>query len=217
MIIDFILIIEGGVILFNNKKNKFETEAVKYMDNLYYLALKFTRDESRAADLVQETYLKAFRYYKKFKEDTNLKAWLFRILTNTFINDYRKKRRENLIMDFNDNESVYYNWLEDSVKKDNRSPENKYFFKKLGEDIYKELDSLPDNFKMMILYADVYEFSYKEISEIIDAPMGTVMSQLFRARKKLQSKLYVRAKEMGILKEDNKTNKKVNKIVKLVG
>jgi RNA polymerase sigma-70 factor (ECF subfamily) len=115
-------------------------------------------------------------------------------------------------MDFNDNENIYYNWLEDSVKKENRSPESKYFFKKLGEDIYKELDALPDNFKMMILYADVYEFSYKEISEIIDAPMGTVMSKLFRARKMLQSRLYSRAKEMGLLED-----KKVNKIVKLVG
>jgi RNA polymerase sigma-70 factor (ECF subfamily) len=199
--------------LFNNRRKKFETDSLKYMDNLYYLALKFTKDESKATDLVQETYLKAFSNYKKFKEDTNLKAWLFRILTNTFINDYRKKRRENLIMDFNDNESVYYNWLEDSVKKENRSPESKYFFKKLGEDIYKELDALPDNFKMMILYADVYEFSYKEISEIIDAPMGTVMSKLFRARKMLQSRLYGRAKEMGLLQE----NKKINKIVKLVG
>ncbi len=203
--------------LFNNRKKKFETESLEYMNNLYYLALKFTKDESKATDLVQETYLKAFSNYKKFKEDTNLKAWLFRILTNTFINDYRKKRRENLIMDFNDNESVYYNWLEDSVKKESRSPESKYFFKKLGEDIYKELDSLPDNFKMMILYADVYEFSYKEIAEIIDAPMGTVMSKLFRARKMLQSKLYSRAKEMGLLQEDKKENKKVNKIVKLVG
>jgi len=199
--------------LFNSRKKKFETESLKYMDNLYYLALKFTRDETKASDLVQETYLKAFSNYKKFKEDTNLKAWMFRILTNTFINDYRKKRRENLIMDFNDNESIYYNWLEDSVKKDNRSPENKYFFKKLGEDIHKELDSLPDNFKMMILYADVYEFSYKEISEILDAPMGTIMSKLFRARKMLQSKLYHRAEEMGLLKEERKTNK----IVKLVG
>lgn len=199
--------------LFNNKKKKFETESLKYMDNLYYLAIRFTGNEASASDLVQETYLKAFSNYKKFQEDTNLKAWLFRILTNTFINDYRKRRRENLIMDFTENESVYYNWLDDSVKKENKSPENKYFFKNLGEEIYKELDSLPDNFKMMILYADVYEFSYKEISEIIDAPIGTVMSKLFRARKLLQTKLYHRAEEMGLLKE----NKKNNNIIKLVG
>jgi RNA polymerase sigma-70 factor (ECF subfamily) len=201
------------MMLFNNKKKKFETESLKYMDNLYYLAIRFTGNEASASDLVQETYLKAFSNYKKFQEDTNLKAWLFRILTNTFINDYRKRRRENLIMDFTENESVYYNWLDDSVKKENKSPENKYFFKNLGEEIYKELDSLPDNFKMMILYADVYEFSYKEISEIIDAPIGTVMSKLFRARKLLQTKLYHRAEEMGLLKE----NKKNNNIIKLVG
>jgi len=201
--------------IFNTKKKKFETEAIKYMDGLYYLGIKFTRDEARASDLVQETYLKAFSNYKKFQEGTNLKAWLFRILTNTFINDYRKKRRENLIMDFNDNENIYYNWIEDNVKKENRNPESKYFFKKLGQDIYKELDNLPDSSKMMILYADVYEFSYKEIAEIIDAPMGTVMSKLFRARKMLQARLHSRAEEMGLLKE--KENKKINKVVKLVG
>jgi len=207
--------------IFNNRKKNFEIDALKHMNGLYYLALKFTRDETRASDLVQETYLKAFSNYKKFQEGTNLKAWLFRILTNTFINDYRKKRRENLIMDFNDNEDIYYNWLEDNVKKENVNPESKYFFKKLGEDIYEALDTLPDSSKMMILYADVYEFSYKEISEIIDAPMGTVMSKLFRARKMLQAKLYHKAEEMGLLKDNTSTSlsnrKKVNKIVKLVG
>jgi len=202
------------------KKKKFETEALKYMDNLYYLALKFTKDETKASDLVQDTYLKAFANYKKYREENNLKAWLFKILTNTFINNYRKKRRENLIMDFNDNENVYYNWIENSVKKDDISPENKYFFKNLGEEIKKEIDALPDNFKMMILYADVYELSYKEIAEIIDAPMGTVMSKLFRARKMLQAGLYQRAKEMGIVNEktkDKKSKNNKNNIVKLVG
>jgi len=198
------------------KKKKFETEALEYMDNLYYLALKFTKDEAKASDLVQDTYLKAFANYKKYREENNLKAWLFKILTNTFINDYRKKRRENLIMDYNDNENMYYNWLEESVKKDSVSPEDKYFFKKLGEDIQKEIDALPDNFRMMILYADVYELSYKEIAEIIDAPIGTVMSKLFRARKMLQAGLYQRAKEMGILK-GKKKNKVNGKIVKLAG
>ena len=208
-------ILLGGIMIFGKKK-KFETEALEYMDNLYYLALKFTKDEAKASDLVQDTYLKAFANYKKYREENNLKAWLFKILTNTFINDYRKKRRENLIMDYNDNENMYYNWLEESVKKDSVSPEDKYFFKKLGEDIQKEIDALPDNFRMMILYADVYELSYKEIAEIIDAPIGTVMSKLFRARKMLQAGLYQRAKEMGILK-GKKKNKVNGKIVKLAG
>ncbi len=197
--------------MFFGAYKKFEEEALQYMDSMYYLALKFTRDESKANDLLQESYLKAFKNYKSFKEGTNLKAWLSRILTNTFINDYRKKKKEKFVFSIDDKEEMYYSWYDDNVKNLNANPEKKYFFKELGKDINKALDGLPDDSKMIIIYADLYEFSYKDISEILDIPIGTVMSRLHRARKLLHSELYEYAKNLGILDK-----KKEQKIIKFM-
>jgi RNA polymerase sigma-70 factor (ECF subfamily) len=195
--------------MFFNKYKKFEKEALKHMDSLYYLALKFTRDESKASDLLQESYLKAFKNYKSFKEDTNMKAWLSRILTNTFINDYRKRKKEKFVFSYDDNEDMYYNWYEDSIKTSTSNPEKNYFFKELGEEINKALEELPEDSRIIVLYADFYEFSYKDISETLDIPIGTVMSRLYRARKMLHSKLYKQAKSLGLIDGKKKKESKI--------
>ena len=192
---------------FKNRYKEFEKEALTYMNSLYYLALKFTRDESRANDLLQETYFKAFKNYKSFKENTNMKAWLSRILTNTFINNYRKSKKEKFVFSYDNSEEVYYNWYEDSVKSANKTPEKNYFFKELGEEINDALDKLPEDSRMIIMYIDLHEFSYKEVSEILDIPIGTVMSRLYRARKMLHSKLYKQAQSMGLIEEKSSTKK----------
>lgn len=201
------------MLLFSRNRKAFEEKALTYMDSLYYMGLKLAQNEQRAQDLVQETYLRAFRNYKKYREDNNMKAWLMRILTNIFINEYRKRKRENFLFNYDDNENVYYNWVEDQSRHNKLSPEKSYFFKQLGGEIEQAMNELPEEARMMVLYADVYELSYKEIAEIIDAPMGTVMSKLYRARKVLQTKLYGRAQEMGLIEE--KERKQAQKIIRL--
>ncbi|MBN2695270.1 sigma-70 family RNA polymerase sigma factor [bacterium] len=195
---------------FQNKKKAFEKKVIEHLDSMYYMALKLTANETKAADLVQDTCLKALNNYNQYREDINLKAWLFKILTNTFINDYRKKKRESLLFDFDGNESIYYNWIEDNVKNRDISPDSSFFFNQLQGEIQEAIDELPEDFKTMILYADVYELSYKEIADILDAPMGTVMSKLFRARKMLQARLYNQAEQMGIIKSKKQTSKIVH-------
>jgi RNA polymerase sigma-70 factor (ECF subfamily) len=192
---------------FQSKKKAFEKKVIEHLNSMYYMALKLTSNEGRASDLVQDTCFKALNNFNQYREDINLKAWLFKILTNTFINDYRKKKRESLIFDFDGNESVYYNWIEDNVKNKDISPDSSFFFNQLQGEIQQAIDELPEDFRMMILYADVYELSYKEIADIIDAPMGTVMSKLFRARRMLQDKLYHQAEQMGIIKQKKQGSK----------
>ncbi len=202
------------MMLFGNNRKVFESKAIEHIDSLYFVALKLTKNESRASDLVQETYLRAFEHYKQYKEDVNLKAWLLRILTNTFINDYRKSKRESFVFDYDNNESTYYNWIEENVKIKSVLPENRLFFNQLSNEIQEALDSLPEDFKIMILYADVYELSYKEIADILDAPIGTIMSKLFRARKMMQTKLYQQAQQLGLIEQEKPINTKIVKFAR---
>lgn len=179
----------------------FAEDAMPLMDGLYSAAMRMTRNAADAEDLVQETYLKAFNAYERFETGTNLKAWMYRILTNSYINAYRKKQRRPDESDIDDIEDLYlYRRLggaESAVL--GRSAEDE-LLEMFGEDEVKlALEDLPEHYRMPILLADVEGFAYKEIAEILDVPIGTVMSRLHRGRKQLQKRLYSFAEEHRLL------------------
>ena len=179
----------------------FAEDAMPLMDGLYSAAMRMTRNAADAEDLVQETYLKAFNAYERFETGTNLKAWMYRILTNSYINAYRKKQRRPDESDIDDIEDLYlYRRLggaESAVL--SRSAEDE-LLEMFGEDEVKlALEDLPEHYRMPILRADVEGFAYKEIAEILDVPIGTVMSRLHRGRKQLQKRLYSFAEEHRLL------------------
>jgi RNA polymerase sigma-70 factor (ECF subfamily) len=182
---------------------RFAELAMSYTDQLYSAALRMTRNPSDADDLVQETYLRAYRGFGGFKEGTNLKAWLYKILTNTFINTYRAKKRRPEETDFDDVEEFsLYNRLGGlEAASAGRTPESEVLDAMPDEVVKAALESLPEQFRMAVLLADVEGFSYKEIAEIMDVPVGTVMSRLHRGRKQLQKALWEFASERGLLPE----------------
>lgn len=179
----------------------FESLALEYMPALYSAALRMTRNPADAEDLVQETYLKAYRSFAGFTEGTNLKAWLYRILTNTYINAYRAKQRRPVESDLDDVEDLYLykriGALEHVAA--SRSAEEQLMDVFSDGEVKAALDELPDTFRMPVYLADVEGFSYKEIAEILDIPMGTVMSRLHRGRKAMQKALYEFAIEEGLI------------------
>lgn len=173
-------------------KATFEEDALQYARQLYSAALRMTRNPSDAEDLVQETFLKAYRAYDSFEEGTNLKAWLYRILTNTFINKYRADSRRPKQSELGDVEDLYmYRRIAvgDSSAA-SRSAEERVLEGLLEEDIKRAVEELPEKFRIPVLLADLEGFSYKEIAEILDIPIGTVMSRLHRGRKALEKMLY---------------------------
>lgn len=184
----------------------FDSQVMPYLDSLYNTAYRMTRGAEDAEDLVQETYFKAFKYYDKFEEGTNLKAWLFKILKNTFINNYRKRKLEPRSVDFADIEDSF----ERIVRRDNNEqpsdPESEFFTGVLDDDVKRSLDSLPYDYRMVVILADLEDFSYKEIAEILDCPVGTVMSRLYRGRKLLEKSLLKYARQHGYIRggEPNK-------------
>lgn len=178
----------------------FERDAMPFAPQLYSAALRMTRNAADAEDVVQETYLKAYRAYHTFEEGTNLKAWLYRILTNTYINRYRKQQRRPSEVELGELEDLYlYKRLGESGGAGaSRSAEEEVLDSFVDEDVTAALEALPDHFRMPVLLADVEGFSYKEIAEILDIPIGTVMSRLHRGRKALQQRLWHVAEERGI-------------------
>ncbi|MGH9182881.1 MAG: sigma-70 family RNA polymerase sigma factor [Acidimicrobiales bacterium] len=180
---------------------RFVDQAMEHMSSLYSGALRMTRNAADAEDLVQETYLKAFRGFSGFQEGTNLKAWLYRILTNTFINRYRAQQRRIDETDLDDVEDLYLyrrlGGLEEA--RASRSAEDELLDLLSEAEVREALESLPEQFRIAVLLADVEGFSYKEIASILDVPMGTVMSRLHRGRKALQKRLYGFAMEHGLL------------------
>ena len=178
--------------------SKFQDEALVYADALYGAALRMTRDRSDAEDLLQETFLKAFRAYGRFEAGTNLRAWLFRILTNTYISTYRKRQRSPLETELDDVEDLYlYRRLAASGL--DRSAEDAALERLTAPEVLEALDELPEQFRLAVLLSDVEQFSYKEIAEITDVPIGTVMSRIHRGRKALQRALTPYATEQGLV------------------
>ncbi len=171
---------------------KFEDITFKYMKDLYMVAIRLIKDPDEAEDLIQETYLKAFRFFDKFKKGTNCRAWLFKIMIRLFYTRYRKRKIE-----------IYRtsNIGDEDIINLEADPENAYLEKIRSEEILKAIDSLPDHFRLVLILADVEELSYNEISDALRIPMGTVMSRLHRARKKLANELRFYAKEEGLISE----------------
>jgi RNA polymerase sigma-70 factor (ECF subfamily) len=182
----------------------FADQAMPLMDGLYGAAMRMTRKPADAEDLVQETYLRAYRGFGGFEQGTNLKAWLYRILTNTYINQYRKKKRRPDESDIDDVEDLYlYRRLGGLAGATaGRSAEEELFEQITDSNIKEALEALPEQFRMAVLLADVEGFAYKEIAEILDVPIGTVMSRLHRGRKGLQKQLYEFGRERNLLPED---------------
>ncbi len=178
---------------------QFEEVAMPHRDILYGAALRMTRDPNQAEDLLQETFLRAYRFWHKFEQGTNIKAWLFRIQTNIFINRYRRRQTEQKVMDGRQVDDLLERypveerpWL---------PPETREAFLKhvVGDEVMRALDRLPFEFRMAVLLADMHDLSYKEIAEVLDCPVGTVMSRLHRARKLLQVQLFEYAVERGVI------------------
>ncbi|MBM2834688.1 MAG: polymerase sigma factor [Candidatus Brocadiaceae bacterium] len=189
----------------NNRRKEFEDIAMEHIDSLYSMAIRLVFNKEEAEDLVQETYLKAYRFFDTFQKGTNIKAWLFKILRNTFINKYRKAVNLPSEIFYEDVESVNSNL---SYKQESDSGEltdtleSKY--NELGnlmeDDVKRAIDSLPIEYKEAILLSDVEELSYNDIAEITNVPIGTVKSRLNRGRKLLQKSLWEYAKDRGFIK-----------------
>ncbi len=177
----------------------FEAAAMPYVDSLYNTAYRMTRNAEDAEDLVQETYLKAYKYYGKFEEGTNFKAWLFKILKNSFINAYRKRQHAPRESDFVALEESLVRRLEEDPQRPARNPEDELLESVLDEDVQRALDALPPDYRMPILLADLEDFSYREIADILDIPVGTVMSRLYRGRRALEGTMLAYARRHGYL------------------
>jgi len=173
----------------NRTKQEFEALVLEQLDPLYAAALRLTKNDRDAEDLVQDTCMRAYRFFDKFERGTNLKAWLFKILTNTFINRYRRKAKERNVVEGSEREAVHERFVSRDASDLAANPEQYLFDRLLSEDVLRAIDLLPIDFRMAVILADLQEFSYKEIADILDCPVGTVMSRLFRGRKLLQKTL----------------------------
>ena len=178
----------------------FAEEAVTHLDALYGVACKLTRNPAEAEDLVQDTLLKAMRARDQFHAGTNLKAWLFRILTNTFINKYRRGGLERSVLEGPDADPLVDGWVSASTMRQLRDPEQAALLPIVEGEVQRALDALPAEFKIAVILCDVEEFSYEEIAQMMGCPIGTVMSRLHRGRKLLQRSLYNHALALGIVK-----------------
>jgi RNA polymerase sigma-70 factor (ECF subfamily) len=179
---------------------RFEEEALPLLPGLYSAAYRLTRSAADAEDLVQETFLRAYRAFHQFQEGTNIKAWIYRILTNTFINMYRKKQREPQTISDDEIEDWYlYSKMSEAGAEP--SAETSVIESLPDEDVQAALSALPEQFRIAVLLADVEGFSYKEIAEITEVPIGTVMSRLHRGRKALEKRLWDVVRERGLVRD----------------
>lgn len=177
------------------RKAEFEKEALPHMKILYNYGLRMTGFPEDADDLLQDTYMRAFRFFHKFERGTNIKAWLFRIMKNCYINKYRKTKKEPSKVDYDDVQNFY-----DSIRDEVLDPndlEHKVFSNLLDDDLMTALNSLQDDYKTVVILCDLEGLSYEEIAEFLDVPIGTVRSRLHRGRKILQKKLSDYAKRKG--------------------
>ncbi|HUK13330.1 MAG TPA: sigma-70 family RNA polymerase sigma factor [Thermoanaerobaculaceae bacterium] len=167
----------------------FKGGELPFRDQLYKTALRLTRSSEDAEDLLQETYLKAFRHYASFQPGTNLKAWLFKILKNTFINEYRRRKQLPAQVDFAELEETFESALVSNDSGATRTPEDELMEASLDSEVRRALVALPHNYKVVVLLADIEGYAYKEIADILAIPVGTVMSRLYRGRRMLERAL----------------------------
>src|SRR5204862_3976776 len=180
-------------------RREFERLSLEHLDALYSAGLRLTRNERDSEDLVQDTFLRAFRFFDKFERGTNMKAWLFKILTNTFINKYRRRVKERTVVEGAAREAGNERFVTREPTESSADPEQYFFDKLLSDDVIRSIDQLPIDFRLVVILADLQEFSYKEIAEILECPVGTVMSRLYRGRKLLQKSLVGFALESGVV------------------
>jgi len=180
----------------------FEQAVLEHLDALYGTALKMTGQVAEAEDLVQDTFLRAIRFHRKFEPGTNLKAWLFKMMVNLFINRYRRKRRSREIQEGSERHEMLERMYPSDQLASTSKPEEYFFEKLFSDDVVAALCELPHDFKMVVLLVDVNDFSYAQVADILGIPVGTVMSRLHRGRKLLQSSLYAFAVREGYVKND---------------
>ena len=186
-----------------NAQEQFTADAMQYAPQLFSTALRMTRNRSDAEDLVQETYIKGWRSFHTFQEGTNLRAWLFRIMTNTYINKYNAQKRKGTEVELDDVEELFLYKRLGSIDQSqlSSSAEDQMLELFTDDEVKNALEELPDDFRIPVLLSDVDGFSYKEISEMLEIPIGTVMSRLHRGRKAMQKMLYEYARERGLIVE----------------
>ena len=184
-------------------QDDFTKEAMQFAPQLFSTAMRMTRNKSDAEDLVQETFIKAWRSFHTFQTGTNLRAWLYRIMTNTFINKYNSKQRKPTETELDEVEELYLYKRLGSIdqSKLSSSAEDQMLELFTDDEVKNALEELPETFRLPVLLSDVDGFSYKEIAEMLDIPLGTVMSRLHRGRKLMQKMLYEYAKERGLVNE----------------
>jgi RNA polymerase sigma-70 factor (ECF subfamily) len=205
----------AGALAAKGRSKEFEDAALEHMDALYRSALRLTRNAADAEDLVQETFLKAFRFHDHFQPGTNIRAWLFKILTNSFINRYRKTAKEPAMLSFEEpavHDEAEAQWFADRLAEpegvnpvtvpveEMLSRTSEVLSSFVGDEVKAAVESLPVDFRMVVLLSDLEGFSYQEIAEILGLNLGTVKSRLFRGRRILQALLYRYAKERGLVK-----------------
>lgn len=197
----------GGRLLsfsLNRKKSskaEFERAALPHLSHLYTAAFYLTKDKTEAEDLVQETCLRAFRFFDKFEPGTNCKAWLLSILRNLFINRYRRKRREPEMVDWEKVDQTYESMVEHGQKVDNDDPQKLFFSHLMDEEVEDALKELPEEFRAAILLVDIEELTYEEAATVLECAVGTVRSRLSRGRRMLQVALRDYALKRGVIKE----------------
>lgn len=194
-----------------NKYKEFETEVIPYTDALKSFALKMTNDTDDADDLLQDTLMKAFRFFDKFEKGTNMKAWLFQIMKNSFINNYRKSSKEPNKVDYEDVQNFYENIKAEDVK--SQHYQSDAFSDVLDDEITSALSKLPDDFRTIVFLSDVEGYTYEEIADFVDCPIGTVRSRLHRARKMLYSLLYEYALEKGFVSKSVRVSSRMIKLM----
>ena len=182
------------------KQVEFEREAIPHMDLLYNYGLRMTGNPADADDLVQETYLKAFRFWDKYEKGTNIKAWLFRIMKNSYINRYRKESKEPDTVDYDVVKNFYNTIKHESA--DTNDLEERIYGNLLADEVAKGLESLPDDFRTVVILCDIEGLTYEEIAEFVEIPIGTVRSRLHRGRKMLRAKLFEYARKRGYVSKE---------------
>lgn len=184
-----------------SKMQVFQDTALVYIDELYVSALRYTKNERDAEDLVQETFLKAYNNWDRFEQGTNCRAWLFTILTNTFINKYRRKKKEREILNAEDTRPIEQFFFNREASDFYDSPERDLVRGAFSQDVKDALESLSEEFRTVVVLTDLNDFSYKEVAHILGCPVGTVMSRLFRGRKMMRRALVETAYDRGIIRD----------------
>lgn len=180
-------------------RREFEAEALQHLDVMYQTAYHLTRNQAEAEDLVQETCLRAFRHWDQYKKGTNCRAWLLRILRNNFINECRRKHRQEARVDYTELDKYYSQLVEAATLQTQKDPSEELFSNLVDDEIIEAINQLPEEFREVVILSDLQDLSYKEIAEVLDCPIGTVRSRLSRGRKILQSLLYEFAVKGGFI------------------